>query len=181
MKGGSLVFEMGNTPNYSYGRQKDNRPVSKIDHKKFINVPLILSGEKIFKGETIIEMLSEDGSNIYYTLDGSLPDENSIKYNTPVIINMTLILRAICIDKEGNRSMVVSSGHTRIAKGLSMKLNSPYNHVYNAGGELALIDKQRGDSDFMSGKWQGWQGIDLDAIIDLGKKQNIRSLTQLAN
>ena len=41
---------------------------------------------------------------------------------------------------------------------------------------MALIDFERGSEDFRTGAWQGYEGVDIDATVDLGEKQSITSL-----
>ncbi|WKY47280.1 FN3 associated domain-containing protein [Eubacteriaceae bacterium ES3] len=49
-----------------------------------------------------------EGQNIslYYSIDGSTPSEQSIKYESPVIISSNTTLRSIAIDESGNKSEV---------------------------------------------------------------------------
>jgi len=42
---------------------------------------------------------------------------------------------------------------------------------------MALIDFEKGSDDFRTGAWQGYEGVNIDAIIDLGEDQSIHSLT----
>ena len=172
MNGGSLVFIMGDEPNLDIA----TKPISKIEDNTFVSVPVILYGDKIFKDRTTVTIELTNSIYTYYTLDGSTPDENTTKYISPILVDKSLELKAICIDKAGNKSMIISCNYTLIPQGLSMKLENAYSHIYTAGGELALIDRQRGDTDFRSGEWQGWQGIDLDAIVDLGSIKPINYL-----
>jgi hypothetical protein len=53
---------------------------------------------------------------------------------------------------------------------------TPYDPQYNAGGNDAMIDGMRGSSDFRTGAWQGWQGKDVELIIDLSTQPNVRSV-----
>jgi hypothetical protein len=45
--------------------------------------------------------------------------------------------------------------------------------MYTGGGDMALIDMLRGSDDFRTGAWQGYQGVDLEAVVDLGRNQHI--------
>ena len=40
----------------------------------------------------------------------------------------------------------------------------------------ALIDHQRGGDNFRTGVWQGYQGVDLVATVDLGSKMKVNRL-----
>lgn len=56
----------------------------------------------------------------------------------------------------------------------SITLESKFANQYSAGGEKALIDGQRGGTDFRTGEWQGYEGQDLVAMIDLGSVKKLK-------
>lgn len=58
----------------------------------------------------------------------------------------------------------------------SMVSITPYNNQYTGGGDEALIDGMRGGADFRTGSWQGWQGQNMECIIDLGAEQAITTI-----
>ena len=56
-----------------------------------------------------VELGNENGDVIYYTLNGSTPDENSYKYKDPIRIpEGTTVIRAFAMDPDGNTSDIVS-------------------------------------------------------------------------
>jgi hypothetical protein len=56
-----------------------------------------------------VELSNENGDMIYYTLNGSTPDENSYKYKDPILIpEGTTVIRAFAMDSDGNTSDIVS-------------------------------------------------------------------------
>jgi len=176
MKGGTLVFEMGETPNKNWGSKDGDIPVSEITEVGFVNVPEFTKSDKIFTVNDIVEIKSKAGNKIYFTLNGTKPTQKSALYTKPIEINRTTIIKAIAIDENGNSSMIVETSHTKVPAGRSIKLLSEYNNIYSAGGDMALIDMQRGTTDFRSGAWQGYEGINLDAVIDLGKIKKLNKL-----
>jgi len=58
---------------------------------------------------------------------------------------------------------------TNNASGALITYHSPYSESYPAGGNLALLDGVSASVDFQDGSWQGFEGDDLDVVIDLGK------------
>ena len=57
-----------------------------------------------------VELKIETDGTIYYTLDGSVPDENSYRYEKPITLpEGTTVIRAFAIDKDGNSSDIVSN------------------------------------------------------------------------
>jgi len=61
----------------------------------------------------------------------------------------------------------------KFPEGRSVKLLLPPHPQYTAGSDSALIDGIYGGNDFRTGKWLGFQQNNLEAIIDLGKIQNV--------
>ena len=59
----------------------------------------------------------------------------------------------------------------------TINIKSKYNPQYHAGGDEGLIDGIFGSENWRKGDWQGYQGQDFEAIIDLQevKKINIKN------
>ena len=56
-----------------------------------------------------MELTTENSGKIYYTLDGSIPDESSSLYSEPIkLVEGTTVIRAFVIDSDGNFSDVSS-------------------------------------------------------------------------
>jgi arylsulfatase len=64
-----------------------------------------------------------------------------------------------------------------LANGKMINLESSYSPLYMASGELALIDGVRGSTFHNDGSWQGFEGDDLEAIIDLGGVMPVSRIT----
>jgi arylsulfatase len=68
----------------------------------------------------------------------------------------------------GRRGIIDQKEIRHQAVGKGIKLNLPYNRKYSGGGDEALIDGIRGSTNYGDGAWQGFEGNDLDVVIDLG-------------
>ncbi len=56
-----------------------------------------------------VEIASESEGTIYYTLDGSTPNENSYRYEEPIALTEgTTVIRAFVMDENGNNSDITS-------------------------------------------------------------------------
>jgi hypothetical protein len=75
------------------------------------------------------------------------------------------------------RSRTVTSVFRRISGDVGVKLVSAFDPMYSAGGAGALVDGIRGGDDFRTGAWQGYEGIDFEAVVDLGSARRIGSIT----
>ena len=177
IKGGELIFEMGQEPNSSWGAQSGNLPVSAITDNLILPVPFIIKGAKTFTETSVVEMgTATDNTDIYFTIDGTAPSLNSEKYSGPFKINKTTTVKAIAVKQGFPNSRSISVKFTKIPKGRKISLNTKYANQYSAGGNTALIDFTRGTKDFRTGAWQGYEGVDVDAMVDLGSIQLIHKL-----
>lgn len=175
MQGGMMEITMGSEPS-QYGVNKDDRPFIRISEHQVLPVPYVESGEKAFFESTVIALGSvTEGAEIYFTVDGSMPDNNSSRYVKPFVINKSTTLKAVAIKGEAS-SRVIESDFLLIPKNRNITLYSEYANQYAAGGEMALIDFLRGGESYKTGLWQGYQGQDLRAVVDLGKITTFSSI-----
>jgi hypothetical protein len=113
---------------------------------------------------------------IYYTLDGSDPSTQSLVYQQPILLDKTTTLKALACVPSLPESSRITTIFRKIPKNRKITLKTKYSPQYTAGGDMALIDFERGSDDFRTGSWQGYEGVDIDATVDLGRKQPIHSL-----
>jgi type 1 glutamine amidotransferase/HEAT repeat protein len=62
------------------------------------------------------------------------------------------------------------------AMGCSVTLAHPFTERYSAGGKDALTDGKWGSESYGDGKWQGFEGVDVDAVIDLKSPVKLESI-----
>jgi hypothetical protein len=116
------------------------------------------------------------GAKIYYTMDGREPTSRSTPYLAPFKLPSETpveAIQAVSIDSKGNRSLVETSKIHRRPNNWTVKIDSKYSYQYTGGGDEGLIDGIRGSTNFSSGEWQGYQGQDFIATIDLQKQRQI--------
>lgn len=70
----------------------------------------------------------------------------------------------------------ITGRFTKMDGSRSIALESAYANQYSAGGDNALIDGLRGGPDFRTGEWQGYEGQDLVAMVDLGAVKKLKRL-----
>jgi arylsulfatase A-like enzyme len=73
----------------------------------------------------------------------------------------------------GNKAQSVQ----HLGNGKKISLEKPYSPMYVASGELALLDGIRGSTFHNDGSWQGFEGDDLDAVIDLSEEKLLKRIT----
>jgi hypothetical protein len=174
MAGGELVFDMGDKPNTQWMTEP---PVSQITSERITAVPVISAGSKTFKTEQEISIVgTTDSSTLYYTTDGTEPNRNSKQFDRPLTVNKTTTIKARAIGSNGQMSQVTNATFLKLPHSWDLTLNTKYSSQYSGGGDQALIDGIRGTTNFSSGAWQGYQGTDLIAVVDLGQTQSVSRL-----
>jgi hypothetical protein len=115
----------------------------------------------------------QNGVSVYYTTDGSQPTANSPRFLKPFISDRDTVVKAIAIDRRGNRSFVVTGNFHRIPHAWKLSLLSDYSPQYTGGGNEGLIDGLRGTTNWTGGEWQGYWEKDLVALVDLQTVQTV--------
>ena len=130
-----------------------------------ISPPIIEPEKIVFHEDQEVKISSLNNSEIHYTTDGTVPDKNSPLYIGPLILDESTIVRAIACS--GNIESIIS-----ISRFVKSKMKPPqytisYSEKYPASGELALVDGIKGSLNYHDGCWQGFEGNDMEIIIDL--------------
>ena len=174
--GGTLEFIMTDQSNSAWATQPENCPVVKIEKAPIVIVPTINAQSDTFIDSLMVSMSHPvEGVKIYYTLDGTEPNESSLLYEQPICLKQNAMVRAAAL-QDGRWSQVVDAQYYLIDANRSVKLQNMYNEQYEAGGLKALIDHLRGGENFRTGAWQGYYGVDLIATVDLGQSKRINRL-----
>ncbi len=113
-------------------------------------------------------------ADMYYTLDGSTVNSDSQKYTGPINIDQSSFVQAVSyIDgkKMGEVAKINFNIHKATAKQVTY-LNEPH-EKYKGSGAITLVNSLRGSRNFSDGNWQGFNGKDLELIINLEKPESI--------
>lgn len=133
--------------------------------------------ESIIEASKIVVSLSTfDNAPIYYTLDGSVPDNNSQKYEKPLEITKDTELKAVAIRGAEKSQLYSKSFYFNKATFKKVTLNSPTIPKYTYGGVNTLVDGLRGGKVFSNGEWIGFGG-DFNAVIDLNTVTEISEVS----
>lgn len=167
--GGELRFEMSDRPT-AWGKAEGDRPVASIEAEPLVPMPFVYGEVKrVFeKTQTIRLGCADPKAVIYYTLDGSEPEVNTAhRYEKPIVIADSTHLRFVAIC-EGRRSAVEEAYFFPLRSFLRVvHIAHPYSPLYTGGGNQALVDQQAGGMDFRSIGWQGYEGVNLDIVVEL--------------
>lgn len=118
-------------------------------------------------------LCNEKGAFIYYTTDGSVPDQKSNKYKKTFKLIETTDLAFIAVRKDGTNGFAGKASYQKAKYGITLVRAA--DEKYNGGGPPGLIDGSTGTIDFTDGHWSGFPGTDLDATIDLGTVKELHN------
>ena len=118
-----------------------------------------------------------DGAELRYTLDGSEPTPRSPLYTRPFAVELTTQVRCTVFREGKAVAGAQATLHRHDAVGRFADLVHPYSPRYPAGGPGALTDGLLGGILFRDGRWQGFEEVDVDAVIDLGREVDLRSVS----
>lgn len=164
-----------NCPNLNINAGIEN----KIFGSAQLKPPVIKVAKDIFKDTISVTFeMKFKGVNIFYTLDGTQPDSTSLKYSAPINLSQTAEIQAIAY-KEGWYKSDISKQSIVRAKyqPAGIKLNIQPNEKYKANGPKSLINFKKGTTDFAAGEWLGYQGKHVSATLDLGKEEEVSSVS----
>ncbi len=143
-------------------------------------VPFVARGGRVFADSTDVELGSLDSGPILYSLDGGKTVQ---RYEQPIHIDATTEL--VCWrskyrggmssswDPKQAESKRAAARFVKQSHAWTLTLAHPYAPQYAADGPNTLIDGLRGGGDWRTGGWQGFQGDDVDATIDLGAARDV--------
>jgi predicted alpha-1,2-mannosidase len=181
LKGGTHTIDMTKAPDIDHkftcpDDEDPNIPKPAKQIGGYIGIPFISKGKKLFTDKQSIELSCADTSaEIYYTTDGSNPVISGTKYTQPILIdqNKTLKFEA---RHNGEHSKIATATFKKIDKTKSIVLKNAPSPQFTGGATDALIDGEYGSDNWQLGGWQGFEGIDVEAVIDLKKETEFKRI-----
>src|SRR5699024_4199032 len=125
----------------------------------------------------IVHLKSEQTHpDIRYTIDGSEPDGGSTKYNEPLELTKSTVIKT-AIFKDSIRLGEIETVEIDIHKaiGKSVHYNSPYSD-YSAQREQTLTNGIKGTLRYKDEQWQGFTG-DVDVTLDMGRRERLNRVS----
>lgn len=206
INGGELTFRMSSEPGKSWGQAPELRPSAvpvepenllKPPGTEKLFMPFIKSAGPMFRGQEKVELGSiQDGAEIHYTLNGTEPRNTSTLYSQPFDIYRTSRVRAKAFKTGITESETAAMDFFKSSLDpqspklkveylvppferdyLGRKTDGSYSPNYKASGKMSLVDGKTGSPDFTDGRWQGFEGKDMEVVIDIGREMPVWRIT----
>ena len=144
--------------------------------KHLYNVAIHVDSDDKWR-EILIHMTTAGNAEIRYTLDGTEPTANSTLYTGAIVLQKSAKIRA-AVFRDGKRSSVTSQDISfNKATACHVELLQPTHKNYTYKGGATLTDGLLGDKGFGTGRWLGFSGNDLEAVIDLKQNTDVSSVS----
>ena len=147
--------------------------------EKIIPVPYFEYENRSFSDKMKVEIKSLNPNDTIYFInyiDGITYKLGYSLYSNPIFIYATSKLSAY-IERDGMKSKTISAQFFKRPNDYSIEIKSKPHPLYTAGGAEALLDGIEGTTNWRKGDWQGYQGTDFEAVIDLKSKKEIQSVS----
>ena len=79
-------------------------------------------------------------------------------------------------DGLGLASFAAENRVAHLARGASVRSSVPMTSTYSAAGLEGIVDGYRGSIDYRGGDWQGFEGKDIELVVDLGDAKVIKEI-----
>ena len=116
--------------------------------------------------------------DVYYSTDGHDPDLQSKKYDQPVRIDSSILLKAVSAKGDKILSKIPAQQHFVMHKaiGRDVRYQYPISRAYMADGPRSLTDGVKG-TESVTQYWHGISDQDLVATVNLGEVTEIESVS----
>ena len=174
---GTLTFtETTRLRSKAFNDAGESNEVDETFTKETVPVPELSADPQggSFNSSVEVSLIATNGGNIYFTTDGTDPDNSGIPYSSPIIFTETANLKAVAYNATGASNIIDETyiiTHTT-AYDVHFKNTSNWNDVY-----IYLFDKNTG-SQLSGWNWPGvpmtqeqgsqWYMYNIDESVEVG-------------
>jgi hypothetical protein len=148
-----------------------------LKNKKIWDVAINLQSTNA-DGTLLIELsCSKKDLKIFYTTDGSEPTDKSNSYSQPFKVDKSSVIKAIAYSGRfvaGEANQNSFSVHQATGKNVFLKTQASTKYQPKVG---SLVNGIAATQSFSDGQWAGFEGQDIEAVIDLGTFKEISEVS----
>jgi len=116
--------------------------------------------------------------SIYYTKDGTEPTPNSMKYESLIALTNDQTIKTALYSNNTLKGKVSTKNYIiHKATGKPVTFKTAPSKSYRGDGEFTLVNGIIATRPRINEQWLGWNGKDLEAVINLGKEETISEIT----
>ncbi|HMN31805.1 MAG TPA: GH92 family glycosyl hydrolase [Chitinophagaceae bacterium] len=132
-------------------------------------IPYLENASQTFKDSLLVEIKSLSNSPIFYSIN----NESQQKYQHPIQIIESTTLHFFA---ENTADKIQEARFTKLPSDRKIILKNQYNPSYHGGGADGLIDGINGKLNWRAGDWQGYQGQDVEIVMEFAEPKSIKKL-----
>jgi predicted alpha-1,2-mannosidase len=133
---------------------------------RIVTTPVFVMDNDIFADSLTVAIQGE--GTVYYRIGGGA----FRPYDGPFTVRKACTMEAYS-QRDGERSFIARCSVSKMQSDRKISILSKCSPQYTAGGPEALIDGRRGGVNWRTGGWQGYQGTDFEAVLDLLEPRDI--------
>ncbi|MCB9169430.1 MAG: glycoside hydrolase family 92 protein [Flavobacteriales bacterium] len=143
------------------------------DYYQGASAPYIQADAMTFQDTVHVHIGAAMGSGPWHYVLNDDRGDHRRKYDGPFTIDHSC---TVAVENPAGEGAPVVAHFAKRSDQRRITLESTYAPQYAAGGDQALVDGLRGGRDFRTGRWQGYQGQDVLASVDLGRVETVDSI-----
>jgi predicted alpha-1,2-mannosidase len=181
VQGGLLRFEATNTNQLSTDIEAGDilNTSSIAKSESYVPAPVIVLESASFEKEAIVKITtSESAPPVFYEImygpEHKGRRSTGKKYTGPFKVKENCSITAYY---QEDHLSTASASLYKLRNNYTIEIKSIPKPEYFAGGAQGLLDGIHGEEDWRKGNWQGYQGQDFEAVINLQKEQVLKSVT----
>ena len=179
MAGGELHLVMSDSLNAEWASAEEFLPKTAIESDQITVAPAFSTSSRTFIDSIVVQITSIQPDAIFGYTVYEIDKPNAkpqMRQGDRVVLTESSVVRAYAVRPNGVASSMVQGQFVKVQNVNNVEIKGHYDNMYNAGGDLALVDGFRGAKNFRLGGWQGYHNQDFEAVVDLGGVRPITSI-----
>jgi hypothetical protein len=162
-----------------YGKAVGMCPKSSADtRKKVLPAPLISSSSQVFRDTMTVSLMApgQAANTMFYQVLRKGKPMKALPYVKPLKLDSTTSLVGYYISGK-DTSCIAEASFYKLKYNYEVTLITRPDPQYSAAGGLSIIDAKKGDHEWRKGHSQGYQGGDMEVVVDLHKSRPVSYLS----